>query len=57
MSNSLPAIPTRERFPAPRYLAFVSFWTVFGGLSAVLLALAVSGRVGSPVDIDRVAAQ
>jgi hypothetical protein len=39
-------------FPTPRYLSFVGFWTLFGGLSAVLLALAVSRRVGSPLHFD-----
>jgi hypothetical protein len=44
-------------FPTPRYVRFVAFWTAFGGLSTVLLALAVSRRVGAPVHIDRLATQ
>lgn len=44
-------------FPAPRYIALVAFWTLFGGLSAVLLALAVSLRSGSPGLADKLAAE
>src|SRR5258708_25289994 len=44
-------------FPAPRYLTFVALWTLFGGLAAGLLAIAVSRLVGSPLHIERLTAQ
>src|SRR6185312_2387587 len=40
-------------FPTSRYLICVAFWVPCGGLSAVLLALAVSRRFGSPPQIAR----
>ena len=44
-------------FPQPRYLIFVGFWTVFGGLAAALLTVAVSRRWGSQAQIDRLTAE
>ncbi len=44
-------------FPTPRYIVFVAFWTLFGGLSAGLLALAVSRHAGSPGVLDRLTAE
>jgi hypothetical protein len=43
--------------PPPRYVAFVAFWMLFGGLSAMLLALAISRRLGSPVESARLFAE
>jgi hypothetical protein len=44
-------------FPTPRYLRLVAFWTVFGGFSAVLLALAMSRQVGAPSNFEKLAVQ
>lgn len=40
-------------FPPPSYLTFVALWTVFGGASAVLLAIATARRVRSSRTVDR----
>jgi hypothetical protein len=42
--------------PTPRYVTLVAFWTMFGGLSAVLFALAISGCAGSGI-ADRLVEQ
>jgi hypothetical protein len=44
-------------FPTPRYVTFVAFWALFGSLAATLLAVALSRRLGTSSQIERLAAQ
>jgi len=44
-------------FPTPRYFTLVTSWTLFGGLSTILLALAMSRHPGSPAQIGKLAAR
>ncbi len=44
-------------FPTPRYLAFIACWTVFGGISASLLAVGLCQICAAPAQSARLAAE
>ena len=44
-------------FPTPRYITFVAFWALFGGVAATLLALALARRLGTASHIEKLTAQ